>query len=211
MDFLERLKQDPNCLYIYNWGPYIYGLDKEPGMYLVIVSDYWKSYEDIDFPEDPWGIYFFTHNDIHYEFYRMKYWFDKVLLGDLDCWECACLNKKYIIKEHVKLMMHTNLLELRKSIDNYIYKSDTSIQQASTYSLWNTIKQCKFANQIIDNHKIVNPKEANKDYYLLEEANDKVYVYKKLIEVPYQNLKLKTDDLLKKSKIAKVLKKSKNE
>ena len=40
MDFLERLKQDPNCLYIYDWGPYIYGLDKEPGMYLVIVSDY---------------------------------------------------------------------------------------------------------------------------------------------------------------------------
>jgi hypothetical protein len=39
MEFLEKLKQDPGCLYIYNWGPYIYGLNKEPTEYIVIVTD----------------------------------------------------------------------------------------------------------------------------------------------------------------------------
>lgn len=38
MGFLDLLKEDPNCLYIYNWGPYIYGLSKEPTEYLVVVS-----------------------------------------------------------------------------------------------------------------------------------------------------------------------------
>lgn len=140
----------------------------------------------------------------------MKYWFDKVLLGDIDCWECACLNKKFVIKEHVKLMMTTSPLKLRKYVDGLRHRSDEEIEQATTYNLWNDIKNCKFATQIIDNHKIVNFKEANKDYQLLQEANDRTYVYKKLMEVPYQNLKLKTDDILKRSKIAKVLQKKKN-
>ena len=39
MDFLEYLKQDPGCLYIYNSGPYIYGLSKDPENYIVIVKD----------------------------------------------------------------------------------------------------------------------------------------------------------------------------
>lgn len=39
MDFLESLKQDPGCLYIYNSGPYIYGLDNQPDSYIVIVAD----------------------------------------------------------------------------------------------------------------------------------------------------------------------------
>lgn len=107
--------------------------------------------------------------------------------------------------------MQTNSLRLREYIDAIKHKSDEAIEQASIYNLWNNIKCCKFANQIIDNHKIVNPKEANKDYYLLQDANDKVYVYKTLMEVPYKNLKLKTDDILKRSKIKKILQKKKYE
>lgn len=42
-------------------------------------------------------------------------------------------------------------------------------------------------------------------------ASDKAYTFKKLIEVPYQNLRLKTDDLLRRSKIEKILQKKKNE
>jgi hypothetical protein len=143
----------------------------------------------------------------------MKYWFDKVLLGDIDCWECACLNKKFIIKEHVKLMMTTNPLQLRKEID-----ADLSINSPELISeedlinmYWRVIRRCKFANQIIDNHKIVNPKEANKDYQLLHEANDKTYVYETLLDAPYKTLRLKTDDILRRSKIQKVLQKKKNE
>jgi hypothetical protein len=91
------------------------------------------------------------------------------------------------------------------------YTSDAAIEQATIYDLWSRIKDCKFALQIIDNHKIINPKEANKDYQLLKEAGDKIYTFKKLIEVPYQNLRLKTDDTLRRSKIEKILQKKKNE
>ena len=34
--------------------------------------------------------------------------------GNMEAWECACLNKKFILKEHVKLMLVTNPLQLRK-------------------------------------------------------------------------------------------------
>ena len=69
------------------------------------------------------------------------------------------------------------------------------------------ICRCKFANQIIDNHKIINFKEANRDYELLKNASDKEYVYKTLIKVPYSNLRLKTDSLLRKNKIQRFLQK----
>ena len=39
MDFLEYLKQDPKCLYLYNWGPYIYGLSKKCTKYFAVVDD----------------------------------------------------------------------------------------------------------------------------------------------------------------------------
>ena len=50
-------------------------------------------------------------------------WFDEVMNGSIEAWECACMNKKFIIKEHVKLLMKTDPLGLRKQIvkmDNII-------------------------------------------------------------------------------------------
>ena len=44
-------------------------------------------------------------------------------------------NKKFIIKEHVKLMMKTNPLQLRKNVDALKYTSDTAIAQSSVYEL----------------------------------------------------------------------------
>ena len=114
MDFLEKLKQDPNCLYIYNWGPYIYGLDKEPREYLVITKN------------KPLMVACMEEG-ISYQFISINDWFEKVLRGDIRCWECACMNKKFIIKEHVKLMMSTNPLNLRKEID-VILNSDVPEQ-----------------------------------------------------------------------------------
>jgi hypothetical protein len=43
-------------------------------------------------------------------------WFDEVMSGSIEAWECACMNKKFIIKEHVKLLMKTDPLGLRKQI-----------------------------------------------------------------------------------------------
>ena len=72
MDFLEKLKQDPNCLYIYNWGPYIYGLSIKPTQYLVITQN---------IPDR--AIY--VENGIAYVHYPIDKWFQKVLNGDIDC------------------------------------------------------------------------------------------------------------------------------
>ena len=53
--------------------------------------------------------------------------------GSIEAWECACLNKKFIIKEHVKLLMKTDPLGLRKQIvkmDNLINPDDFNAKEA---------------------------------------------------------------------------------
>lgn len=207
MDFLEKLKQDPNCLYIYNWGLYIYGLSKEPTDYLVIVKNDWSN-DDFSL-EEPFQQGFYHENNIHYHLFNIDYWFQKVLNGDLDCWECACLNKKFIVKEHVKLMMTTNPITLRNYIDLELVNK-YNLTPDNTEYIWNVIKDCKFANQIIENHKIINFKEANKDYFFLQNTLDISEAYNKLIFVPYQRLKQNTDELIKKKKIERLLRKKNN-
>lgn len=99
---------------------------------------------------------------------------------------------------------------LRKCIDCTRHKSEEDIDDASWYMLWSDIKRCKLANQILENHKIVNFKEANKEYQLLSTAEDKNSTYKALMEQPYNLLKQKTDELLRKSKVTKFLQTQKN-
>lgn len=108
------------------------------------------------------------------------------------------MNKKFIIKEHVKLMMSTDLLKLRVFVDTHDFDN------------WETIKNCKFANQIIDNHKIVNFKEANDEYELLKENPTKEQ-FEHLFKKTYDLLRSRTDEILRRSKIEKILQKQKND
>ena len=84
--FLEYLIEDPDCLYIYNRDFSIYGLPSKQ-RYTVIVKDDWIC------PEDYW-----EESENGFEIYNLQEWFDFVLNGKLIGWECACLNKKYVIK-----------------------------------------------------------------------------------------------------------------
>ena len=127
-----------------------------------------------------------------------------VLNGDLLGWECACLNKKYIIKEHVKLLMTTNPLQLRKTIDKQI----NGYKKTHLFGIdiaWEIIKNIKFAIQIIENHKIVNFKEAYNDYHNLlsfESIEDvENYIYK-----VYSPLKSMTDGMVKQEILNKIKK-----
>lgn len=43
-------------------------------------------------------------------------------------WECACLNRKFIYKEHVKLLLTTDLIKLRDGFDK-VYAINKSIAQ----------------------------------------------------------------------------------
>lgn len=192
-NIIDILKESSDCLYIYNRNFSIYGLpDKE--RYTIIVSDEWE------LPEDWVGLDTNT-----YQIYQISHWFKFVLDGHLLGWECACLNKKYVIKETVKLLMKTDPLQLRRMIDlqlvDYKNKGLFNINEA-----WEIIKNIKFSIQIIENHKIVNFKEAYNDYYnlLSFESIDEVENY---ITQSYSQLKKLTDGMIKQE----ILKKLKNE
>ena len=192
-NIIDVLKESSDCLYIYNRNFSIYGLpDKE--RYTIIVSDEWE------FPEDWDGL-----DENIYQIYRISNWFNFVLNGTLLGWECACLNKKYVIKEAVKLLMKTDPLQLRRMIDlqlaDYKNKNLFNINDA-----WEIIKNIKFSIQIIENHKIVNFKEAYNDYYnlLSFESIDEIENY---INQSYSQLRKLTDGMIKQE----ILKKFKNE
>ena len=72
-------------------------------------------------------------NGYDFIFKTNEEWFDDVMNGSIEAWECACLNKKFIIKEHVKLLMKTDPLGLRKQIikmDNLINPNDFNAKEA---------------------------------------------------------------------------------
>ena len=188
--FIDYLKESPDCLYIYNRDFSIYGLESKE-RYTIVVKDDWIC------PEDWVG---FDTNI--YEVFYLNEWFNIVLNGDLIGWECACLNKKYIIKEHVKLLMKTNPLQLKKTIRTQRLSNET-YSDINILRYWELIKNIKFAIQIIENHKIVNFKEAKNDYFnLLKcESIEEIFEY---INKSYQTLKNLTDGMLLQERIKEI-------
>lgn len=135
-------------------------------------------------------------DDYDFMFKTNEEWFQDVLDGSILGWECACLNKKFVIKEHVKLLMKTEPLKLRKQIllmDKRIIPENFNIKDA-----WQVIIYCKFANQIIENHKIVNYSVANDEWKKLSESDDQYNCYQELLQQPLNLLKKYTDGMLKK-------------
>ena len=180
--FLEYLIEDPDCLYIYNRDFSIYGLPSKQ-RYTVVVKDGWIC------PEDYW-----EESENGFEIYNLQEWFDFVLNGKLIGWECACLNKKYIIKEHVKLMMTTNPIQLRKDIDaeyKAFHLSEHPILEAKQL-----VRDIRFSIQIILNHKIVNYKDGVGDYCAIDAIDDINDCYE-IVDNIYNQLKSLTDGMIK--------------
>ena len=179
ISFLDYLKESKDCLYIYNLNLSIYGL-RNQDRYIVIVRDEWNC------PEEYNDIYF---EDPTYWVLSLKDWFNIIQSGSLLGWECSCLNKKYIVKEYVKLLMTTNPLQLRKEIDKNLQSINND---CDIMDKWEIIKDIKFANQIIENHKIINFKEVNSDYNKLMSSS-----FEDILREPYTRLKTLTDGVLK--------------
>lgn len=129
-----------------------------------------------------------------FEIYTLTAFFDFVLNGKLIGWECSCLNKKYVIKEHVKLMMVTNPIQLRKDIDAE-YKS-FHLSEHPILEAKQLIRDIRFSIQIILNHKIVNYKDGLGDYYAIDTIDDINDCYEIVDEV-YNQLKSLTDGMIK--------------
>ena len=217
--FLNWLIESPKVYYVYNRGSIIYGTNTENSDldFLVVVDPEFELPEEFnEYKTKGYG-----HRDIQYNifidncdfiFYTTNEWFPKVMHGDIIAWECACLPKKFIHKEYVKLMMSTNPLQLRKDVYEYLelYYMVASNHFQNKKQLWEVIKYAKLANQIIENHKIVNFKEANYEYKQLVEndCEDEANVLKlwlDLIKEPLGLLRKSTDGMLKKEKQKRII------
>ena len=181
--FLEYLMKDPDCLYIYNRDLSIYGLPSKE-RYTIIVKDNWVC------PDEYWD-----DTERNFEIYSLAEWFDFVLNGKLIGWECACLNKKYVLKEHVKLLMTTNPIQLRKDVDDFARLVKLASNTDPTLYI-NLLRQIKFSIQIIQNHKIVNYKDGLDDYLAIKNAESKEEIWE-IIDKYYDELKSLTDGMIK--------------
>jgi len=204
---IQQLIEDKNVLYIYEIGLQIHGLftNSDDRDFLLIVSDDYIPSEELK-------------NDEHFQLYYISDWFNKVLANEMIAWECACLPKKYVLKEHVKLLLQTNPLQLRKEFDSiydyviasakaHILKGNSLTGQKQ---LWELVKYLKFANQIIENHKIVNFKEVAEDYRqivngLTDDLETIMDTFNEKLYYPLQLFKKYTDGPLKASKIKKIV------
>lgn len=163
---LEELIKNPLVYYIYQSGSSIYEAANSTKEYIVITSD------DFQKPEN---------NELSCSFITMNKWFEKVLNCDIIAWECACLNKKYILKEHVKLLLETDPLKLRVNFQPLLYIANSSLlldfshlpYDLAKESAFNCIKNAEFGNQILDNHKIVNYKIVGQYYDKIMECISK--------------------------------------
>lgn len=164
--YLEHLIEDPHVYYIYQRGSSIYGLNtKESDIdYLVIISPEYKLPEEFKeyqvktkYQNDRDNI---VYDNSDFIFLYIEHWFDKVMKNDIQAWECVCLNKKFIKKEYVKLILKTDIIQLIKNLIKQVpflaHKAENQKE------IWYFIKDVLFTQQIIENHKIIDFKEANK-------------------------------------------------
>ena len=206
---LEKLTEDPKVLYIYEIGLQIYGLfdGVEDRDFLVIVD------ADYDIKEKE-----ISDNGYNFSFLTIKDWFALVLDNSIIAWICACLPKKYIIKEHIKLLLQTNPLLLRKEFDakkrKVISELDDLFNSGNTLTaqkeLFELLKHVVFANQIIENHKIINFKILGLYYkYIVNGTITDPDTIRNTYEVlSYDDIirfKMHTDSILRASKIRKII------
>ena len=202
---LSKLIENPEVYYIYDLRGAVFGIDNV-GEYLIVVKDGLVIKDELDDSEI-----------IKVSIYSSSEWFKLVINGEILPWICACIDKKYILKEYVKLLMTTNPLQLRKCFEAtrvQILSNLGETESSKRFNLWKIILFARFCNQIIENHKIVNFKNSANDYQELRkytDDNELLNAFNALITPEINLLYKSTDGLLKREKIAKIQQKIKNE
>ena len=200
---LNKLIEHPEVYYIYDLRGAVFGVDNL-GEYIVVVKDGLIIEDELDDSEI-----------VKVSIYSSSEWFKLVINGEILPWICACIDKKYILKEYIKLLMTTNSLQLRKCFDitkNQILSNLGETELSKQFNLWKIILFARFCNQIIENHKIVNFRNSANDYRELRKYNnfdDLLNVFNALITPELNLLYKSTDELLKQEKIAKLQQKNK--
>ena len=202
---LNKLIEHPEVYYIYDLRGAAFGVD-DLGEYIIVTKDGLVIKDELDDSEI-----------VKVSIYSSSEWFKLVVNGEILPWICACIDKKYILKEHVKLLMTTNPLQLRKCFEAtrvQILSNLGEIESSKRFNLWKIILFARFCNQIIENHKIVNFKNSANDYQELRkytDDNELLNTFNALITPEINLLYKSTDGLLKREKIAKIQQKIKNE
>ena len=201
---LNKLIENPKVYYIYDLRGAVFGVDNI-GDYIIVVEDGLIIKDELDDSEI-----------VKVSIYSSSEWFKLVTNGEILPWICACINKKYILKEHVKLLMSTNPLQLRKCFDSIKTKILSNLGEtelSKQFNLWKIILFARFCNQIIENHKIVNFRNSANDYFELRKYNDfneLFSVFNKLLAPELDLLYKSTNELLKQEKIVKLQQKINN-
>ena len=202
---LNKLIEHSEVYYIYDLRGAAFGVDNL-GEYIIVTKDGLVIKDELDDSEI-----------VKVSIYSSSEWFKLVVNGEILPWICACIDKKYILKEHVKLLMTTNPLQLRKCFEAtrvQILSNLGEIESSKRFNLWKIILFARFCNQIIENHKIVNFKNSANDYQELRkytDDNELLNAFNALITPEINLLYKSTDGLLKREKIAKIQQKIKNE
>lgn len=192
---------DPLVYYVYQVDLSVFCNKKQKFKeYIVITSPKFKPnfIESDDIKED----------DVVVRFYTTTEWFQRVLDNDILAWICACLNKKYIIKEAVKLIIPFDALKVRKSVDSYLSKTSHDLD---AYYFWEILLCVKLANQIIESHKIVRYKETADAYDTLNAMSDEELQknFPEMFKQPWEQLLKYTESLRKKAIIDNIKKNNK--
>ena len=195
---LNKLIEHPEVYYIYDLRGTAFGVD-DLGEYIIVTKDGLVIKDELDDSEI-----------VKVSIYSSSEWFKLVINGEILPWICACIDKKYVLKEYVKLLMTTNPLQLRKCFDttkNQILSNLGETELSKQFNLWKIILFARFCNQIIENHKIVNFRNSASDYRELRKYNnfDELLNIFNVLITPELNLLYKsTDELLKQEKITKL-------
>ena len=194
---LNKLIEHPEVYYIYDLRGAVFGIDNL-GEYIVVVKDGLVIEDELDDSEI-----------VKVSIYSSSEWFKLVINGEILPWICACIDKKYILKEYIKLLMTINPLQLRKCFDTTKNQILSNIEEVELkqFNLWKIILFARFCNQIIENHKIVNFRNSANDYQELRKYNnfdDLLNIFNTLITPELNLLYKSTDELLKQEKIAKL-------
>ena len=200
---LNKLIEHPEVYYIYDLRGAVFGIDNL-GEYIVVVKDGLVIEDELDDSEI-----------VKVSIYSSSEWFKLVINGEILPWICACIDKKYILKEYIKLLMTINPLQLRKCFDTTKNQILSNIEEVELkqFNLWKIILFARFCNQIIENHKIVNFRNSANDYFELRKYNDfneLFSIFNKLLAPELDLLYKSTNELLKQEKIVKLQQKINN-
>lgn len=197
-NFIKYIKEEDDILYGYHFPPEFYGISFGVDKYVLITKWAYKIPKEFE--------------SYYYICIPIQLFLDWVTKQKLFAWELSCCDRKYIIKEHVKIIMQFNPIKLRDNLDeenNWLASQSCNdlINQRVLYS--KMYKNIIYTNQILDNHKIINFKAVGFGLEKINSAENST-AFKALVIDEYFKLCQKTDNL-KRNRILEKFKKKMEE